>query len=254
MNTNIMTYNKRRQTKHNLIKISRKYKNYKKLYNKMLIDNYKYNMEHTTNDDDEEDETELEIDNKKVYCKDNNIYFRDDVKQESIDELISIIDQINYNYNNALIKANNVYHIEPKPYNLWIMSYGGSLFQGFRAYDAIKRSFVKINTIVDGYAASAASIMSIAGNVRYITPNSFMLIHQLSSTTSGKYYEIKDDVRNFEEFMNKSYKLYELNTNLSRSKIEELLKSDIWFNSDLCLEYGLIDELYTSENYATNFI
>ena len=73
------------------------------------------------------------------------------------------------------------YGTEPPPINIHIQSGGGSLMNAFYIVDLIQNINSKVNTYVDGYSASAASLMNVVGNKRYMTKNSMMLIHQLSS-------------------------------------------------------------------------
>ena len=74
-----------------------------------------------------------------------------------------------------------------------------------------------------------------------MTKNSAILIHQLSGSSSGKYNELKDEMCNFNFFMKKMISIYMDNTFLDQDTLDELLGSDIWIDSNSCLEYGLID-------------
>ena len=97
---------------------------------------------------------------------------------------------------------------------------------------------------MDGFAASAATLLSVVGNKRFMTKNSLMLIHQLSSgTDAGKYSEIKDQVQNMDSLMEIIVNTYKENTLLKDNELLELLQKDIWLNASQCLQYGLIDEI-----------
>jgi ATP-dependent Clp protease protease subunit len=126
-----------------------------------------------------------------------------------------------------------------------ITSYGGSLHEAYLAFDIIKRSKITINTIIEGYAASAGTIMSIAGKRRYMTPTSIMLIHQLSTGIGGKFEEIKDDFENSEQDMKRIVSLYlkECGGKMKKKFIEEQLKHDKWWDANTALKNGLIDEI-----------
>ena len=126
---------------------------------------------------------------------------------------------------------------------LHIQSSGGSLMPAFYVCDVIKQIDTPVHTYVDGFVASAASLISVCGQKRFITKYSSMLIHQLKGATSGKFNEIKDEFSNLGVFMEKVCDIYTENSNLNRSKLEDLLSSDIWLDSKTCLEYGLVDEL-----------
>ncbi len=109
--------------------------------------------------------------------------------------------------------------------------------------DLIQSLETPVNTFIDGFAASAATLISVAGDKRYMTKNSLMLIHQLSSQNGGKFNEIKDDMANLETMMRLLKKIYLEKTNLNNYQLDELLKQDLWLDSDTCLKYGLVDEI-----------
>ena len=136
---------------------------------------------------------------------------------------------------------------ERKPLCLYINSYGGDLLQGFSVVDEIRKCIdngIKIDTVIDGPCASAATIISIAGSARYMKKHGFMLIHQLSSIMMGTYENFKDNQENIEMFMKKIILLYQKYTKFPENELEEILKHDLWLDSDKCLEYGLVDKLY----------
>ena len=109
--------------------------------------------------------------------------------------------------------------------------------------DMIHNSPITINTYVDGFAASAATLLSVSGHKRFMSENSLMLIHQLSSSSSGKYNELTDDMDNFNTFMDIIKKIYYKHSKITPNELNELLKHDLWLNSQKCLEYGLVDEI-----------
>ena len=71
-----------------------------------------------------------------------------------------------------------------------------------------------IVTIVEGAVASAATLISVYGQERWMTQHSYMLIHQLSSGCWGKMEEIEDDYQNLKELMDHIYDIYEEKTHL----------------------------------------
>jgi len=133
--------------------------------------------------------------------------------------------------------------IQPPPIELHIHSEGGSAFSGMAAMDAIMRCKTPIHTYVDGSAASAATLMSVAGAKRFINKNSFILIHQLSTFVAGKYEEFKDEIRNQELLMNTIRQTYKERSKMTEEQITELLKHDLWLDAKTALEYGLVDEI-----------
>lgn len=184
-------------------------------------------------------------DDDNVYRESNHIYFKTDVNTESIDKLYKLIRSYQKEVEYIKITNHTIANVSLKELYIHITSYGGSLHEAYLAYDVIKRSKIVINTIIEGYAASAGTIMSIAGKKRYMTPTSIMLIHQLSTGVEGKYEEIKDDFQNSEQDMKKIISLYlkECNGKMKKKFIEDQLKHDKWWNADTALKNGLIDEI-----------
>jgi ATP-dependent Clp protease protease subunit len=133
----------------------------------------------------------------------------------------------------------------PIPIHLKINSYGGSVFAAFGSIDYMKQSKTPIYTYIDGCAASAGTIMSVCGDQRFIGENSYMLVHQLSSTHWGKYQELQDDMKNSDNLMNRIKAIYEERTKIPKAKMDEILKHDLWWDAKTCLRYGLVDEVLT---------
>jgi ATP-dependent Clp protease protease subunit len=82
-----------------------------------------------------------------------------------------------------------IFSIKPKPIKLYITSNGGLVYQVFMAIDTIMNMKVPVHTICKGLVASAGTLLSLAGRKRYITENSYMLIHQIRSGMTGKFSE-----------------------------------------------------------------
>jgi len=199
---------------------------------------HKSNKKQSKNDDDDSEDEKTDV--KMV---DNHIWFNADVTNESIQRLIYEI----HIKNIALQKIKNKFtnfDITPKPIFLHINSYGGDLFESMAGIDAILNSEIPIHTIIEGTAASAATLLSIVGKKRYITKHSYMLIHQLSGSMWGTMAELEDDHTNNQALMDRLYKLYMEYSNLTKSKLKKLLKKDIWWDAEKCIEVGLVDGIY----------
>lgn len=175
----------------------------------------------------------------------NNIYFHgpvDDFSVQSISHLLIDIDTKNYRKQFIDI-CTGVEPSLPEPIHLHIQSYGGSVIPGISLAETIQHLNTPVYTYIDGYAASAATIISIVGKKRYMTENSLMLIHQISSNQEGKYKELKNDMINLETLTDIIRKLYLNHTSIDENTLDELLGKDLWLNSTECLSYGLVDKI-----------
>lgn len=161
---------------------------------------------------------------------DNSLYFSGPLDDESIFALSANV--IN-------LQRLRVPHID-----LHLQSSGGSLLPSLGLVDLIRSSEIPIHTYINGYVASAASLLSIVGTKRYMSKHSVMLIHQLKMGTEfSKYNEIKDYYENSETLMNIIRDIYLDYSDLNATKLEYLLQHDFWLNSSICKEYNLVDEI-----------
>ena len=126
---------------------------------------------------------------------------------------------------------------------LHIQSEGGDIFTGFALMDIIRRSVIPIVAIIEGQAASAATLMVLGASHRIITKSSFMLIHQLRSAFWGRADEWKDESKNMILIMDTLKQLYRTNTKLKLEKLPSILKHDIYWSAETCLKFGLVDEI-----------
>lgn len=174
-----------------------------------------------------------------VEVEDNKIFFYCPVGSKEVLELNKILTRLDSDMQIVGLKLG----IQPPPIELHIHSEGGSVFSGMAAMDFILRCKTPVHTYIDGSAASAATLMSIAGKKRFIHKNSFMLIHQLSTFVSGKYEEFKDEIRNQELLMESIKQIYRERSLLSDQQVDDILKHDLWLDSTTAHQYGLVDEI-----------
>lgn len=179
-------------------------------------------------------------DNNVVSSVNNNIYFYSEVSRaknlELNKKLVSLGTQL-VNRSNSLGMAQHA------PIKLHINSYGGSLFAGFSSVDYVLNCAVPVHSIIDGCAASAATLFSVVAEKRYMNKHSFMLIHQLSSGMWGNYESLKDEMENCDLLMETIRNIYAEHTKIPKKTLNQILKKDLWFDTETCLKYGLIDEI-----------
>ena len=174
-----------------------------------------------------------------VEILDNTIMFYGDVNEKNAKSLNKAIRVLDKELQIFRLK----YGCESPPLRLFINSYGGSVFAGFSIMDTIKNCKTPVHSYIDGSCASAATLISVVAKKRFIFENSFMLIHQLSSSIWGKFEEFKDEMENLDLIMSKIKKVYKEHTKMTTRQITEILKRDKWFDAEKCLELGLVDEI-----------
>ena len=174
-----------------------------------------------------------------VEVSQNKIYFYSEVSRQDILKFNKNIDALE----KKILSYAVDFQAEPSNIYLHINSFGGSVFAGLAAVDYIQKCKVPVHTVIDGCAASAATLMSVVGTHRTMHRHSFMLIHQISSMMWGKYEDLKDDMKNNDLLMKTIKSIYEQHTKIPKRQLNKILKHDLWWDADTCLKYGLVDEI-----------
>tara|TARA_X000000950_G_scaffold280529_1_gene375348 strand:+ start:3113 stop:3733 length:621 start_codon:yes stop_codon:yes gene_type:complete len=195
------------------------------------------NSKTTISCDDAESEEENE---SEVTVIDNNIYFYCPVSNESILALTKHIREITKK--NMILGI--TYNIEPPNINLYINSQGGCVYSALSILDIIINNKVKINSIITGVCMSAATLISMVCHNRYITPNGYMLIHNMSiGGFWGKMHEFEDEMKNMTQLTKSLKNIYKNYGKINKTQIDSLLKKDLLLNSSVAKKYGFIDEI-----------
>lgn len=169
---------------------------------------------------------------------DNNINFYSPVTSSSCAELNKQLRELDF-----VIQKNNLLLGTDAHINLRIHSYGGSLFAGLSTVDTIRSLKTKVYSHIDGAAASAATLISVVCDKRFIGKNSMMLVHQLSTIHAGTFEQLQDQMQNSSRLMDLIKSIYKQYTKIPMKDLNEILKKDIWFDSELCLKHSLVDEI-----------
>ena len=133
----------------------------------------------------------------------------------------------------------------PPAVRLYIQSSGGSLLPTWGVINEITScaSSVAVDSYIVGFAASAATLISVACRRRFAGEHSIMLLHQLSAGAEGKLAAMHDQFSNLEMFDAKMKQLYLKHTRISEKELNQLLQHDLWLDAEKCLKIGLIDKI-----------
>lgn len=131
----------------------------------------------------------------------------------------------------------------PPSIKLHINSPGGDVFAGLAAVSVIKNVRVPVETIVEGLAGSAATLMSVVATKRKMYQHSYMLIHQVSTWMEGTYENAKDEMNNLDLIMETVKGIYTQYTSIPSDVLDGLLKRDLLLDAKTALEYKLVDEV-----------
>ena len=182
---------------------------------------------------------------EKITIRDNHIYYYGSVSTSNCLKLNLAIQDVSRRLSLARVDLG----VDNLKIYLHINSFGGSVFAALSSIDTIINSDYPIVSIIEGAAASAATLMSVVCHERVIRPNAHMLIHQMSSGFWGKMEEIKDEFVNLKKLTKKLKRIYKEHTSLTNKnkegeiKLNDILKRDLWWDSDECIKYGLVDRI-----------
>lgn len=133
-----------------------------------------------------------------------------------------------------------------KDITLYINSPGGSVSDGMAIYDTMQMIKSDIKTICVGRCSSMAAVLLSGGTKgkRFITPNSEIMIHEVSSFNIGKIGELKINYEHSNTLNERIIKLLAENTGKPIKQIRrDIQLKDRWFNAEEALKYGLIDKI-----------
>lgn len=124
---------------------------------------------------------------------------------------------------------------------VWINSPGGDCVAAAQIYNMLKDYNGKITVKIDGLAASAASVVAMAGDKVMMSPVAMLMIHNPLTVAFGDSEEMKKAIDMLSEVKESIINAYELKTGLSRAKISHLMDAETWMDANKALELGFVD-------------
>lgn len=130
---------------------------------------------------------------------------------------------------------------------VWINSPGGDVFAAAQIYNMLMDYKGNVTVKIDGLAASAASVIAMAGTKVQMSPVAMMMIHNPATIAIGDSSEMKKAIDMLDEVKESIMNAYEIKTGLSRSRISHLMDAESWFNAKKAVELGFADKLLFSK-------
>ncbi len=133
--------------------------------------------------------------------------------------------------------------------NVFINSYGGSVFEATSIQNQLKRHSAEVIVNIDGFACSAASVIAMAGDTVIMPSNTMMMIHNMWMSTSGNANQLRQDADVLDKMMeaNRQVYLQKSNGKITEEKLIELLDNETWLTAEECLEIGFCDVILDKE-------
>ncbi|MBN1074749.1 Clp protease ClpP [Clostridium botulinum] len=172
-----------------------------------------------------------------------DLYIYGDVESDGYDwwwdETIESETSANH-FKNELSKYSGVNQI-----NVFVNSYGGSVYEAMAIRNQLMRHSANITGIVDGFAASAASFILTGCNYVKMYSNTMQMIHNMWMPACGNANELRKSADDLDKIMegNRQAYLQKSNGKLTEEILIELLENETWLTAEDCLKYGLCDEV-----------
>ena len=127
--------------------------------------------------------------------------------------------------------------------DLWINSPGGDCYAAAQIYNMLMEYKGNVNVKIDGIAASAASVVAMAGSTVEMSPVATIMIHNPMTVSIGDTHEMERTITFLGEIKESIINAYELKTGLSRAKISRLMDAETWMNAKKAVELGFADSV-----------
>ena len=124
---------------------------------------------------------------------------------------------------------------------IFLNSPGGDCVAASQIYTMLTEYKGTVTIKIDGIAASAASVIAMAGDTVLMAPTSMMFVHNPMTTAFGNKAEMEKAIEMLEEVKESIINAYERKTGLSRQKLSHLMDSDTWMNAKRAIELGFAD-------------
>ena len=135
---------------------------------------------------------------------------------------------------------------------IWINSPGGDCVAASQIYAMLMDYKGDVTVKIDGVAASAASVIAMAGTTVLMAPTALMMIHNPATLAIGDSAEMQKAIDMLSEVKESIINAYEIKTNMRRSKLSQLMDAETWMNANKAMEYGFADGILEDEKKSSD--
>ena len=126
---------------------------------------------------------------------------------------------------------------------LWVNSPGGNVFAAAEIYTMLRDYPGNVTVRIASIAASAASVVAMAGNLVQMSPTALIMIHDPSTIAMGNAKDMEKAITTLNEVKESIINAYAYKTGLSRNRISKLMSDETWLNAKKAVELGFADEI-----------
>ncbi|WP_369067330.1 head maturation protease, ClpP-related [Faecalicoccus pleomorphus] len=135
---------------------------------------------------------------------------------------------------------------------VWINSPGGDCVAAAQIYNMLTQYKGNVTVKIDGIAASAASVIAMAGNTVLMSPVSMMMIHNPATVAFGDHAEMQKAIDMLAEVKESIINAYVIKTGLTRAKLSHLMDAETWMDANKAIELGFADDIITRAETKPN--
>ena len=133
---------------------------------------------------------------------------------------------------------------------VFINSPGGDVFAASQIYTMLRNHPGKVTVKIDGIAASAASVVAMAGDETLISPTGMLMIHDPMTLAYGNKADMEQTITMLEEVKESILNAYVQKSHQSRETLSQLMSEETWMNAEKALELGLVDGILFADSPA----
>ena len=135
---------------------------------------------------------------------------------------------------------------------VWINSPGGDCVAAAQIYNMLMDYKGDVTVKIDGIAASAASVIAMAGTKVLVSPVSMLMIHNPMTAAFGNSDEMQKAIEMLSSVKDSIINAYEIKTGLSRAKLSHLMDAETWMDANKAVELGFADEIMQRSTETEN--
>jgi len=127
--------------------------------------------------------------------------------------------------------------------SVWINSPGGDCVAAAQIYNMLMEYKGNVTVKIDGIAASAASVIAMAGTKTLMSPVSMLMIHNPATIAMGDHNDMQKAIEMLNEVKESIINAYEIKSGISRNKIARMMEEETWMDARKAVELGFADDI-----------
>ena len=164
-----------------------------------------------------------------------------------------VLDALGWPWNDINAMIREVSALKAKELLVRLNTPGGDIIDTFALYQAIKNHSAKVTVRIESLAASAGSVLAMAGDKVEAYPSSLMMIHNAWVCVAGNRFELQDTADLLEKIDNNMQEIYTAKTKIGKREIADMLKNETWLSAREMKEKGFIDSILDGKGAKAAF-